>query len=267
MVDVAFLYSKLQAAPAGFGHGDVGQWLQDISHINRLVDIKSLFTKPLSKKELLALILLLKYRYIKDGPAYNLFDDHFEDYVKQHGLDNFYRDLYLYQDSSQILDFSSLMQTLSKLLVSASNIVNTIILPASKQLEALEISYLPALKSLQQIEQAKGLMYLTINHCPQLIDFSFIKQLKKLVWLDLSGNKQLVDLGFLLANSQIVILQLLDTQVLDNPKVIKQLSKLKHLKYLTVSGKQAQVAELREQLSRCVVNGMLPVASKLSLLS
>lgn len=265
MVDLAFLQNKLQISPAGFGYADVGQWLQDVPHIELLAEIKPLFFEPLSKKELLAFVTLLKHRYIKDGPAYNLFQDHFEEYIKHNSLEDFYKGLYLYKDGSQCLDFSLLTQTLTKLIISTSSTIKTVVIPASKQLEALELSYLPELTDLQQIEQAKGLMYLAINKCSQLTDFNFIKKLKKLVWLDLSGNEQLTDLGFLLASSQIVFLQLLDTELLDNPKIIKQLSKLKHLKYLTISGKQAQITELREQLPNCVVNGISAVKNQLSL--
>ncbi|MFD1259508.1 leucine-rich repeat domain-containing protein [Entomomonas asaccharolytica] len=256
MVDLAFLQNKLQTAPAGFGYADVGQWLQDVPHIELLADIKPLFFEALSKKELLAFITLLKHRYIKDGPAYNLFQDHFEEYIKQNGLEDFYHGLYLYKDSSQCLDFTVLTKALTKLVISTSDTITTVIIPAGKQLEALELSYLAQLQHLQQIEQAKGLMYLAVNQCPQLTDFSFIKKLKKLVWLDLSGNQQLTDLSFLLASSQIVFLQLLDMELLDNPKVFKQLSKLKYLKYLTISGKQTQITELRKQLPNCVVNGI-----------
>lgn len=264
MLDLAFLQHKLQQAPAGFGHTDVGQWLQDIPHIQSLAEIKPIFSKDLSTKELFALVALLKHRYIKDGPAYNLFEDHFEAYTKHNKLEDFYQALYLYHDNSQQLDFS-LLTILNKLIVSASPSVTTIKLATNSQLEALELSYLPQFETVQDIEQASQLSYLAINHCPKLEDFRFIKKLKKLLWLDLSGNSQLTELNFLLASSQLVFLQLLDTQLLDNPKTIKQLLKLKHLKYLTITGKQSQIAELRTQLPNCVVNGMSALKNKSTL--
>lgn len=261
MLDLTFLQQKLQQAPAGFGHADVGQWLQDVPQLQSLAELKPLFTKDLSTKELFALVTLLKHRYIKDGPAYDLFADHFEAYAKNNILEDFYDGLYLYHDNSQLLDFS-ILTLMKKLIVSASRSVTTIKLPNNSQLEALELSYLPHLENLQNIEQASQVRYLAINQCPKLEDFSFIKKLKKLLWLDLSGNSQLTELNFLLASSQIVFLQLLDTQLLDNPKTIKQLLKLKHLKYLTIAGKQSQLAELRAQLPNCVVNGMSALKNK-----
>lgn len=266
MIDLSFLKRKLEEAPAGFGPADLGVWLQEIPHMDTLNTIQPLLLEQLSRKQWLALIVLFRQRYIKDGPAYDLFDDHFEKALENKLVGDDYSTLALYEDQSQTLDFSQLTQ-LTKLLVSASRQVDTIVLPSTKKLEALELSYLPVLESVQGIEKVTSLRYLTINHCPSLMDFSFIKKLKKLLWLDLSGNQQLEDLSFLMASSQIVILQLLDTQLLDHPKVVKQLLKLKHLRYLTIAGKQAQVASLREQLPDCVVNGMSAInqSAKLTL--
>lgn len=262
-MDLSFLKAKLDEAPAGFGPADLGVWLQEIPHIDSLITIRPLLFEKLSRKQWLALIVLFRQRYIKDGPAYNLFDDYFEKALSSEQVQDQYINLSLYEDKSQVLDFSGLAQ-LTKLVISASRQVNRLELPITKNIEAIELSYLPVLEKIQGIEKS-SLLYLTINHCSKLDDFSFIKTLKKLVWLDLSGNNQLTDLNFLLASSQIVILQLLDTNLLDNPKNIKSLLKLKYLRYLTISGKQSQVASLREQLPDCVVNGMFALNNPVSL--
>lgn len=254
-MDLLFLKEKLHEAPAGFGPVDLGVWLQEIPHIETLTSIQPLLFETLTTKQWLALIVLFRQRYIKDGPAYNLFDDHFEQALESESVQDNYTALSLYEEQSHCLDLVTLTQ-LKKLLISASRQLNTIKLPLIKNLEALEISYLPQLKVVQGIEQTTSLLYLTINHCPMLSDFSFIKKLKNLLWLDLSGNQQITDLSFLIASSHVVILQLLDTDLLDNPKTVKQLLKLKHLRYLTIAGKQVQIAALREQLPDCVVNGM-----------
>ncbi|AZS50963.1 hypothetical protein DM558_09295 [Entomomonas moraniae] len=255
MMDLTFLKEKLQEAPAGFGPADLGVWLQEIPHIQTLTSMRPLLFENLSRKQWLAFIVLFRQRYIKDGPAYNLFDDHFEQALESDNVQDDYTALTLYEDQSHCLDLIALAQ-LTKLLISASRQLNIIKLPLTEKLEALELSYLPQLKTVQSIEETTSLLYLTINHCPMLSNFSFIKKLKKLLWLDLSGNEQITDLSFLMASSQVVILQLLDTHVLDNPKTVKQLLKLKHLRYLTIAGKQAQIASLREELPYCVVNGM-----------
>lgn len=260
-MDLSFLKEKLQKAPAGFGPADLEVWLQEIPHIDTLKIIKPLLFDNLSTKQWLALMVLFRQRYIKDGPAYNLFDDHFEQAFNTEQVADYYTALSLYEDQSHCLNFSTLTR-LTKLLVSASRQVNCIELPLTKNLEALELSYLPLLEQIKGIECVTSLLYLTINHCPNLNDFSFIKKLKKLLWLDLSDNEQLSDLNFLMASSQIVILQLLGTHLLDNPKTVKQLLKLKHLRYLTIAGKQAQIAELREQLPDCVVNGISAINCK-----
>lgn len=263
---LTFFLNKLQQAPAGFNYNDVGQWLQDVPYIQQLSSIKPLFFEQLSKKELMALITLLKYRYIKEGPAYNLFDDSYQTAFQENNIADLYSSLSIYDDNSQLLDFSPLTKTLTKLIVSTCKGVEKIILPAGKQLEALEFSYLPELVEFGQLEQVKGLMYLAINKCSKIADFSFIKSFKKLICLELSGNGRLTHLTFLSASSQVVVLQLLDTQLLDDPKTVKQLLKLKHLKYLTISGKQQQIQQLREQLPNCVVNGISAYKTTLSLL-
>lgn len=254
-MDLSFLKEKLHEAPAGFGPVDLGVWLQEIPHIETLTSIHPLLFETLTTKQWLALIVLFRQRYIKDGPAYNLFDDHFEQALGDECVQDTHSSLSLYEDQSRCLNLMTLTQ-LKKLLVSASRQLHTIDLPLNRKLEALELTYLPKLEVIHGIEKATSLLYLTINHCPMLSDFSFIKKLKKLLWLDLSGCHQLMDLSFLMTSSQVVILQLLDTNLLDDPNTVKQLLKLKHLRYLTITGRQAQVAKLREQLPNCVVNGM-----------
>lgn len=266
-IDLSFLLSKLQEAPAGFGFSDVGHWLQDVPQIEMLAEIAPIFLKDLSKKQWLALVTLIKQKYLKEGPAYNLFDDHLAEYVKHNELADFYKALYLYGDVSSILDFTPLKKQLTKLVVSNCHQVTRIALPASKRLETLALAYLAKLTELVAIEKLKGLRYLAINSCHQLTDFNFIKQLKQLVWLDLSDNEQLTSLNFLMPSHQIVMLQLLNTTLLDDPKNIKRLVSLKHLRYLTVSGKQSQVARLRELLPCCVVNGMTAIVNVTPLLT
>lgn len=255
-IDLTFLLNKLQQAPAGFGFSDVGLWLQDVPLIETLADIAPIFASNLNKKQWLALVTLIKQKYLKEGPAYNLFDDHLADYVKHNELVDFYQALYLYGDVSPVLDFSALNQQLTKLVVSNCQSVARILLPNSTTLEALALAYMPQLVELGAIEKLTGLRYLAVNRCQQLTDFSFIKSLKQLVWLDLSDNEQLTSLSFLLPSHPLVMLQLLNTQLLDDPNNIKRLVGLKQLRYLTVSGKQSQVAHLRELLPNCVVNGM-----------
>lgn len=261
-MDIAFLLNKLEIAPAGFGFSDVAEWLQDVPQIETLTSIEKVFFEKLSKKQWLALLTLIKQRYIKDGPAYNLFDDYFEHYAKQNKLVDFYRTLYLCGDKSKVLDFTILKKQLVKLLINNCFQLTTLMLPKSKQLEAMELNYLPSFYKLDGIEQLKEIRFLAINKCPLLTDFSFIKKFNYLIWLDLSDNPQLVDINFLSPSHKIVMLQLLNTHLLDNPINIKQLAKLKYLRYLTISGHQQQIAQLREKLPYCVVNGMAAISCK-----
>lgn len=255
MIDSAFLRDKLVDAPAGFGFADVGQWLQDVPHIDQLINIRPLFFASLSKKEWLALLLLLDKRYIKDGPASNLFDDHFEVFVEQNGLQDFYKALVFYEDHSEQIDLAC-CHALQKIVISASRQLKIIKLPLASKLEALALSYLPQLAEIENTASLQNLMYLAINHCAELKSFDFIRSLEELIYLDLSNNEQLINLDFLSDNSQVVILQLLGTSVLNHPHAIEQLKKLNHLKYLNIEGKQPQIADLRKQLPYCVINGM-----------
>lgn len=259
MLTISFLQQKLAEAPAGFGFADIGAWLQDVPHIEHLANIKPLLANHLSTKEWLALLVLLKQRYINNGPADNLFDDHFEAFTAQNGVDDFYKQLAFYEDRSRLIDLTPCL-LLQKLIISASRVLERIKLPPANQLEALTLSYFPQLTTLENIEALRGLMYLVINHCPQLASFDFIRSLAQVVYLDLSNNQQLTSLDCLPDESQVVILQLLATPVLDNPTTVVQLRKLKALRYLNIEGKQPQIAALRQQLPQCVVNGMTAIA-------
>lgn len=64
------------------------------------------------------------------------------------------------------------------------------------------------------------------------------------------------DINFLLPNQKVVILQLLDNNLLDNPKNIRKLTQLKYLRFLIVSGQQNKISLLREKLPHCVINGI-----------
>lgn len=255
MSDIPFLQKKLAEAPAGFGFADIGQWLQDVPHIAQLASIKPLFFESLSTKAWLAFLVLLKQRYIQEGPASNLFDDHFEAFVEQNGLQDFYKRLAFYEDDSKQIDLSP-CHALQKIIISASRQLTNIKLPVVSQLEALSLSYLPLLSEVEHIEASQDLLYLVINHCPQLACFDFIRSLAQLVYLDLSNNEQLVALDFLPDDSQVVILQLLATPVLNHPNSLEHLKKLKYLKFLNIEGKQPEIATLRKELPHCVINGM-----------
>lgn len=247
---------KLKQAPAGFGFSDINIWLQDVPYIHHLAEIEPIFFEELSKKELLALMTLLNQRYAKEGPAHDLFNDCYQHYHSQQGIDDIYPELTIYQDTSTVLDTSALQQTLIKLTISSCMALEQIRLPVNSPLELLSLSYLPKLTHLDSLKQLPNLKYLLINHCPLVSTFDIINQLEQLLWLDLSNNDQLSSLAFLSPHSRIVILQLLNTKLLDHEEVWQQLASLPHLKCLTISGTQKQLQALRQHLPLCVINGM-----------
>lgn len=156
-MDLTFLLNKLESAPAGFGFSDVTEWLKDVVHLSTLESIEDLFFEKLTKKQWLALLILIKQRYIKEGPAYNLFDDHLEQYIQLHGLEDFYETLFLYGDKSKNLDFSFFKKQLTKLSINACSNLTTITFSVNHKLEALNLSHLVHLVNLAGIERLKNL--------------------------------------------------------------------------------------------------------------
>lgn len=246
------IISKLKDYPKGYGPDEVDIWLKDIPNIESLTDIDSVFfNNNLSYNQWKGLIIILANKYI--GSRFNefSFEYNYEKFIKDKGINDIYKKIYLWNDKSQILDFSFLTKELTKISIS-SNKVEKIIFPKINNIEALELVGLNSLTTLENIEYLKKLKYLTIGGCNKIEDFDFLNNFNDILYLYLAP-KHLKSLEYLSDNSDTTILDI-GSNIVKNATTINKLSHLKKLKYLYIKANKNELNILRDVLPNCVIN-------------
>lgn len=246
------IISKLSNYPKGYGPDEVDIWIKNIPSIESLTSLEKIFSDiALSYDQWRDLIVILANKYI--GSRFNefSFEYNYENFIKDKGINDIYKKIYLWRDKSQILDFSFLTKELTKISIS-SNKVEKIIFPKINNIEALELVGLNSLTTLENIEYLKKLKYLTIGGCNKIEDFEFLNNFNDILYLYLAP-KHLKSLECLSDNSNVTILDI-DSNIIKTSTTFNKLTQLKKLKYLYIKANKSAIKILRETLPNCVVN-------------
>lgn len=131
---------------------------------------------------------------------------------------------------------------------------------------SIDVSLTPNLKALniancrnfQNIKMNNDLQFLFVSRCPNLSDFSQFSECRNLIWVGFNHTKLLKDISFMENFQNLVIADLLDLDILDNPTTLATLKKLKNLRHLLISAKtiakKKQLEIYRNELPHCNIN-------------
>lgn len=130
------------------------------------------------------------------------------------------------------------------------------------KIHSIDLSLIPNLKALnitncrnfKNVKMNKDLQFLFVSRCPNLLDFSQFSDCKNLIWAGFNHNKLLKDISFMENFQNLVIADLLDLDILDNPTTLETLKKLKNLRHLLISAKKKQLEIYRKELPHCNIN-------------
>ena len=245
---------KIQTAPDGFGVEEVSGWLKDIPQLISFDDFGDLFdTSEFTQKDLFALVVIIRNKYINTIPVNAEFFSKYEDFSAANHLKKKYLELNIQEDKSRVLDLSNMLQ-LKKLVLSSNRVCETVILPDNSNLELIEIVNMPRLTRIENLKTNKKLKHLALRKCNKFADFNSLRGHEKLTVLDLSLNNSITDFNFLSKCGNIRILHLINTNAVKQKNITKILSDLKMLRLLSIKANQSELKKLRSDLPNCFIN-------------